>query len=76
MAQRALTKVLLVLSAESNPDGLLLKGLHHHIRTYSEGLKGFLQTHNTVQELFSQPFPHFTAVMLTGMTLNKLLQCL
>lgn len=54
MAQRALTKVLLVLSTESNPDDLLLKGGHLHIRTCSEGLKGFLQTYNTVQELFSQ----------------------
>lgn len=53
-AQTGLAKALLVLSTRNNPDGSLLRGIHHLIRMCSEVLEGVLQSHNTVLELFSR----------------------
>lgn len=53
-AQTALAKALLVLSTKNNPDGSLLRDIHHLIRMCSEVLEEVLQSHNTVLELFSQ----------------------
>lgn len=53
-AQTALAKALPVHSTKSNPDGSLLRDVHHHIRMCNEVLKGVLQAHNNIQELFSR----------------------
>lgn len=53
-AQTASAEALLVLSTKNNPNGSLLRDIHHLIRLCSEVLKGVLQSHNTVQELFSR----------------------
>lgn len=53
-AQTALAKALLVPSTKSNPDGSLRRDVHHHVRMCNEVLRGVLQAHNTVQELFSR----------------------